>query len=237
MAAGKAGGGPLAAPVPQVAGPVGALVSEGGQGGPQPALRIGDLPGSGVGPADKVVALTFDDGPDPSFTPRVLDVLSHYQVPATFFMIGWEAAASPDLVKRVAARGDGVGSHTWNHIDLTRLSDAGMAVQVDKTQALLSSETGWKVACIRPPQGHVNPGLVRRLSQRGLITVLWSADTRDWTLPGTDTIVRRALADLSPGAIILMHDGGGDRRQTLAALPRIIESVHARGYRLVPICR
>jgi peptidoglycan-N-acetylglucosamine deacetylase len=74
-------------------------------------------------------------------------------VPATFFMIGWEAAASPDLVRRVAARGDGVGSHMWNHTDLTRLSDAGMAVQVDKTQALLSSETGWKVACIRPPQG------------------------------------------------------------------------------------
>jgi peptidoglycan-N-acetylglucosamine deacetylase len=214
-----------------------ALVSKGGQGGPGPALRIGDLPGSGVGPADKVVALTFDDGPDPSFTPRVLDVLSHYDVPATFFMIGWEAAASPDLVRRVAASGDGVGSHTWNHIDLTRLSDAGMAVQVDKTQALLSSETGWKVACIRPPQGHVNPGLVRRLSQRGLTTVLWSADTRDWTLPGTDTIVRRALAELSPGAIILMHDGGEDRRQTLAALPRIIESVHAQGYRLVPICR
>jgi peptidoglycan/xylan/chitin deacetylase (PgdA/CDA1 family) len=83
----------------------------------------------------------------------------------------------------------------------------------------------------------VNPGLVRRLSERGLTTVLWSADTRDWALPGTDTIVRRALADLSPGAVILMHDGGGDRRQTLAALPRIIESVHVRGYRLVPICR
>jgi peptidoglycan-N-acetylglucosamine deacetylase len=88
-----------------------------------------------------------------------------------------------------------------------------------------------------PAAGHVNPGLVRRLSDRGLTTVLWSADTRDWTLPGTDTIVRRALADLSPGAIILMHDGGGDRRQTLAALPRIIESMHAQGYRLVPICR
>jgi peptidoglycan/xylan/chitin deacetylase (PgdA/CDA1 family) len=189
-----------------------------------------------VGPDDKVVALTFDDGPDRSFTPRVLDVLSHYQVPATFFMIGWEAAASPDLVKRVAAAGNGVGSHTWNHVDLTRQSDAGLAIQVDKTEALLSSETGWKVACIRPPQGHENPGLVRRLSQRGLTTVLWSADTRDWTLPGTDTIVRRALADLSPGAIVLMHDGGGDRRETLAALPRIIETVQAQGYRLVPIC-
>ena len=210
---------------------------QGATGGLGPVRRVGDLPGSGVGPADRVVGLTFDDGPDPSFTPKVLDLLAQYRVPATFFMIGWEAAASPDLVRRVAAAGDGVGSHTWNHLDLTRLNEAGMAVQVDKTEALLSSETGWKVTCIRPPQGHENPGLVRRLSERGLSTVLWSADTRDWTRPGTDTIVRRALASLSPGAIILLHDGGGDRGETLAALPRIIESVQSQGYRLVPICR
>jgi peptidoglycan/xylan/chitin deacetylase (PgdA/CDA1 family) len=199
--------------------------------------RIGDLPGSGVGPKDKVAALTFDDGPDPTFTPRVLDVLSHYQVPATFFMIGWEAAASPDLVKRIAAGGDGIGSHTWSHVDLTRQSDPGLAVQVDKAKRQLSSEAGWTVSCLRPPQGHQNPGVVRSLSDRGLATVLWSADTRDWTRPGTDSIVRRALADLSPGSIILMHDGGGDRSQTLAALPRIIEGVQSQGYRLVAICR
>ncbi len=223
-------------PLPTVPG----RVLEGGQGAAGrlvPVRRIGDLPGSGVGPADKVAALTFDDGPDPNFTPKVLDVLAQRQVPATFFMIGWEAAASPDLVRRIAAAGDGVGSHTWNHLDLTRLDEAGMVVQVDRTEALLSSETGWKVTCIRPPQGHENPGLVRRLSERGLSTVLWSADTRDWTRPGTDTIVRRALANLSPGAIILLHDGGGDRGETLAALPRIIETVQSQGYRLVPICR
>jgi len=209
---------------------------QGAAGGLVPVRRIGDLPGSEVGPADKVVALTFDDGPDPVFTPRVLDVLAQYHVPATFFMLGWEAAASPDLVRRVAAAGDGVGSHTWNHLDLTRLGEAGLAVQVDRTGALLSAETGWTVTCIRPPQGHEDPGLVRRLSERGLTTVLWSADTRDWTRPGTDTIVRRALAGLSPGTIILLHDGGGDRGETLAALPRIIESVQSQGYRLVPIC-
>jgi peptidoglycan/xylan/chitin deacetylase (PgdA/CDA1 family) len=190
-----------------------------------------------VAPGDKVVALTFDDGPDPVFTPKVLDVLSQYQVPATFFMIGWEAAASPDLVKRVVNDGHGVGSHTWSHADLTRQNDVGLGIQVDKTEALLSSLTGWKVSCIRPPQGHQNPGLVRKLSDRGLTTVLWSTDTRDWTRPGTNTIVKRALANLSPGTIILLHDGGGDRRQTLAALPQIIESVRAQGYQLVPICR
>jgi peptidoglycan/xylan/chitin deacetylase (PgdA/CDA1 family) len=230
---------PVVRPVPRVPEVPGTVV-KGGQkatGGLGPVRRVGDLPGSGVGPADRVVALTFDDGPDPIFTPKVLDLLAQYGVPATFFMIGWEAAASPDLVRRVAAAGDGVGSHTWNHLDLTRLNEAGMAVQVDKTEALLSSETGWKVTCIRPPEGHEDQALVRRLSQRGLSTVLWSADTRDWTRPGTDTIVRRALADLSPGAIILLHDGGGDRSETLAGLPQIIEGVQSQGYRLVPICR
>src|SRR2546422_4539686 len=110
MAAGKAnGGGPPAAPIPGPGGPVEA--QRGGSPGGLVVRRIGDLPDSGVGPADKVVALTFDDGPDPSFTPKVLDMLAQYQVPATFFMIGWEAAASPDLVRRIAAAGDGVGSH------------------------------------------------------------------------------------------------------------------------------
>ena len=230
---------PVRRPVPRVLAVPGDVL-EGGQGasgGFGPVRRVSDLPESGVGPADRVVALTFDDGPDPTFTPKVLGVLAQYGVPATFFMIGWEAAASPDLVRRVAAAGDGVGSHTWNHLDLTRLNEAGMAVQVDKTEALLSSETGWKVTCIRPPEGHENPALVRRLSQRGLSTVLWSADTRDWTRPGTDTIVQRALGNLSPGAIILLHDGGGDRSETLAGLPRIIEGVQSEGYRLVPICR
>src|SRR5207244_1664330 len=145
--------------------------------------------------------------------------------------------ALPVPVGGLAAAVDVDGSHAGNHRDLARLDEAGMAVQVGRTEALLSSETGWTVTCIRPPQGHENPGLVRRLSERGLSTVLWSADTRDWTRPGTGTIVRLALANLSPGAIVLLHDGGGDRGETLAALPRIIESVQSQGYRLVPICR
>jgi len=223
-------GGGAAAPVPRAAG-------GGGPNGQRPDRRVADIPGSGVGPGDKVVALTFDDGPDPIFTPQVLDLLAQHRAPATFFMIGWEAAASPDLVKRIAGGGNGVASHTWSHADLTRQSDAGLRLQVDKTAALLSSLTGSNVTCIRPPQGHVNPGLVRRLSDRGMTTVLWSSDTRDWTRPGTETIVRRALAGVSPGTIILLHDGGGDRRQTLEALPRIIDGIRSQGYRLVPICR
>jgi peptidoglycan/xylan/chitin deacetylase (PgdA/CDA1 family) len=195
------------------------------------------VPGSAVVPGDKVVALTFDDGPDPIYTPRVLDVLGHYQVTATFFMIGWEAAADPNLVERINATGDGVANHTWSHVDLTRLNPAGLAKQVDQTDNLLASLTGRRISCIRPPQGHYNPTLLSRLAGRGLTTVLWSVDTRDWTRPGTTRIVRSALTDLSPGAIILLHDGGGDRSETVQALPSIIEGIRAAGYRFAPICR
>jgi len=204
---------------------------------PGPALRMSEVPGSGVVPGDKVVALTFDDGPDPVYTPRVLDVLGHFQVTATFFMIGWEAAADPALVERVDAAGDGVASHTWNHVDLTRLNSAGLGVQVDQVDNLLASITGRRVSCLRPPQGHYNAPLLSRLAGRGLTSVLWSVDTRDWTRPGTGRIVRTALTGLSPGAIILLHDGGGDRSETVQALPSIIEGIRAAGYRLGPICR
>jgi len=205
--------------------------------GSGPARRIRDIPGSGVVKGDKVVALTFDDGPDPVFTPQVLAILAKFGVPATFFMIGWEAAAAPELVKRIDAAGDGVASHTWSHVDLTRQNDAGLKVQVDQADALLASIIGRRVTCIRPPEGHQNPGLVAKLSARGLTTVLWSVDTADWTRPGTARISRRALTDLSPGAIILLHDGGGDRSETVEALPSIIQAIQAQGFRLVPICR
>ena len=202
-----------------------------------PARRMNDVPGNGVVPGDKVVALTFDDGPDPAYTPRVLDALGHFQVTATFFMIGWEAAADPNLVQRIDAAGNGVASHTWNHVDLTRQNSAGLGVQVDRTDNVLASITGRKVSCIRPPQGHYNAPLLSRLAGRGLTSVLWSVDTRDWTRPGTGRIERTALTGLSPGAIILLHDGGGDRSETVQALPSIIEGIRTAGYRLAPICR
>jgi peptidoglycan/xylan/chitin deacetylase (PgdA/CDA1 family) len=200
------------------------------------AQRMSEVPRSGVAPGDKVVALTFDDGPDPTYTPQVLGVLKDLQVAATFFMIGWEADASPDLVRQTAAAGDGIGNHTWNHADLTRLGDAGFRAQVDRTNELLGSLTGRRISCVRPPEGHVSKDAVRRLASRGLTAVLWSDDPRDWTRPGTSAIVQRVLAQAAPGAIIELHDGGGDRSETVQALPAIVEDLQAQGYRLAPIC-
>ena len=205
-------------------------------GGGTPARRISQMPEAGIPGGDKVIALTFDDGPDPVSTPEVLRVLQDLQVSATFFMIGWEANATPGLVRQVAAAGDGIGNHTWNHVSLTTLSDAGFKAQVDRTTDLLSSLTGRRISCLRPPQGRVNPGALTRLAARGLTPVLWSDDPRDWTRPGTSTIVHRVLTQASPGAIVELHDGGGDRSETVQALPAIVNGLRAQGYRPVPIC-
>jgi len=197
---------------------------------------MSDVPDSGVAPGDKVIALTFDDGPDPVYTPEVLAVLKRFQVTATFFMIGWEADATPDLVRQVASAWHGIGDHTWNHVDLTGLDEAGFRRQVDPTNNLLGSLTGRRISCVRPPRGHINKEVVRRLAAGGLTAVLWSDDPRDWTRPGPSAIVQRVLAQASPGAIVELHDGGGDRSETVQALPAIIEGLRAQGYRPAPIC-
>jgi peptidoglycan/xylan/chitin deacetylase (PgdA/CDA1 family) len=200
------------------------------------AFSVDQIPGSGFGPADRVVALTFDDGPDPTFTPQVLAVLARYQVVATFFEIGWEVAARPDLTREVAAAGHSVQNHTWDHPDLTRVPASAWPAEVDNTTGLIRSVTGLTVSCLRPPYGAFNPSVVALAGQRDLTTVLWTGDAQDWKRPGVGAIVANALAGLRNGSIIGMHDGGGDRSQTVAALPTIIQTIQARGFRLVPIC-
>jgi len=202
-----------------------------------PASNLTEVPGSGVAPGAKVIGLTFDDGPDPTYTPQVLAVLQQFQVTATFFMIGWEVAARPDLVRQVAADGEGIGNHTWNHVDLTTLNPAAWPIQVDQTTALLDSLTGRHVTCLRPPGGHLNPQVDAMLGTRGLTPVVWDDDPRDWTRPGTAAIVRGVLAEARPGAIVEMHDGGGNRSETVQALPAIITGLRAQGYSFAPICR
>ncbi|MGH2719604.1 MAG: polysaccharide deacetylase family protein [Actinomycetota bacterium] len=202
-----------------------------------PAFTAYHVPASGVQAGQKVIALTFDDGPDPTWTPQILSVLAQAGVTATFFMIGWEAAADPALVEQVVAAGNGVGNHTWNHLDLTQLSPAAFSAQVDRTTQLLDSLTGRPVTCLRPPQGDINATVEAELASRGLTAVLWNDDTRDWTRPGTAAIIHAALSEAKPGGIIEMHDGGGDRSETVQALPAIIAGLRAQGYQFVPLCR
>jgi len=197
---------------------------------------ISDLPPAGAA-ARPIVALTFDDGPDPQVTPAVLDILASRGVPATFFMLGRMAAVHPELVRQVAAAGNGVGGHTWNHVDLRTTSDPSYEAEVDRTNRLLSGLAGQDIRCVRPPKGATDARVLTQLNARGMSNVLWSVDPTDWARPGAAEIVRRTLAAVGPGSIILLHDAGGDRSQTLAALPAILDGIHDRGLTPVVLCR
>lgn len=198
--------------------------------------RVWDVPGSPYRPGEPVVALTFDDGPNPRFTAQILDVLRRFAVPGTFFQIGASAAAYPDLTRAVAAEGHAVANHTWSHRDLRSVPESQYGHQIGDTGRLLQSLTGQDIVCTRPPGGAVNGAVVARLAARRQATVMWSADSQDWRRPGVAAIVRNAVAGVGPGSIILLHDGGGDRSQTVAAPPQIIQTIRARGLTLVPVC-
>jgi len=205
-------------------------------GGSGPAATVSQVPGSGYGPSDKVVALTFDDGPDPTYTPQILAALARANAPATFFEIGREVAAYPAVTGQVASAGDPVEDHTWDHVDLTHLPASSWPAEVDRTSAAITSITGRAVTCLRPPYDAVDPSVVSLAATRGLSTVIYSTDTDDWRRPGVTRIVANALAGLHNGSIVLFHDGGGDRSETVAALPEVIAQIRARGYRLVHLC-
>lgn len=185
-------------------------------------------------PAGKVVALTFDDGPAAD-TPRVLDVLARYHVHATFCEIGRQARARPDLVHRVVAAGHRLCNHTVTH-------DPGIgtrppAVMDSQLRAgrdvLVSASDGADVDYFRAPEGRWTPTLLTRAALAGMQPLGWTVDTRDWTRPGTAAIVASVQRGVRPGAIILFHDGGGPRGQTVQALEQLIPRLQAQGYSFV----
>jgi LCP family protein required for cell wall assembly len=181
------------------------------------------------------VALTFDDGPHPTFTPRIMDILEARGVRGTFFLIGRQAQKHPDLVRSIASRGHTVGGHTWSHRILTTISDADWYFEVEYTNELLRELSGQSVPYIRPPQGKQDARTLGKLRAAGLVSVRWTKDTEDWTNPGADVIVRRAVGGLRPGAVVLMHDGGGNRDQTVDALERILDGIAGAGLEVQPL--
>jgi peptidoglycan/xylan/chitin deacetylase (PgdA/CDA1 family) len=178
----------------------------------------------------KYVALTFDDGPDPAYTPLILDVLAKYDAKATFFEVGQNVAKHPALTKRIHAAGHSVQNHTWTHADLRPLSAAGFRQQVTSTDQAIRAQTGGTPTCLRPPYGGVNSTVTKRAKALGKELVVWDIDSRDWTKPGTAAIVKRVVGGVHNGSVILMHDGGGNRSQTVAALPTILKALKAQGY-------
>ena len=171
----------------------------------------------------KVVALTFDDGPS-EYTDRYLDVLREKDVPATFFEIGQEMPGREATMRRILAEGDEIGDHTENHVE-----DPGYE-QIATAAERIKAYTGFQPCLFRPPGGAEDSTVIETAGSLGLKTITWDVDPRDWSLPGTSAIYSNIVDNAKPGAIILMHDGGGPRDETLAALPGIIDTLRARGY-------
>jgi peptidoglycan/xylan/chitin deacetylase (PgdA/CDA1 family) len=186
------------------------------------------------GGRSKDVALTFDDGPGP-YTPEVLSVLERFHVHATFFAIGRMERYFSASTLREIGDGDVVGDHTESHPQLARLSAHDQHEELFEPLARIEFLGAKRPVLFRPPYGSYDATTIRELRALRLLMVLWSADTEDYRQPGTATIVQRALEGARPGAILLMHDGGGDRSQTVAALPEIITQLRARGYHLVTV--
>lgn len=182
------------------------------------------------------VALTFDDGPGP-YTPQVLDVLEREQAPATFFVIGQEIHDFGSSTEREIRDGFVIGDHTENHPMMAHLTAHDQKEQLFEQAARIELLGGRKPHLFRPPYGSFNATTFHLLHQMKMLMVLWSADTDDYEQPGVETIVKRALEGAKPGAIILLHDAGGNREQTVAALPQIIRGIRARGLRLVTVPR
>ncbi|SDZ00721.1 Peptidoglycan/xylan/chitin deacetylase, PgdA/CDA1 family [Amycolatopsis xylanica] len=181
------------------------------------------------------IALTFDDGPHPPYTGRILDVLESYGVCATFFCVGLNAGARGEDVQRMVEQGHGLGNHTWSHPYLPDLSTTELADQLTRTGDVIEAAAGTAPAFFRPPYGSRTPAVLRSLANLGTRIALWDVDTEDWAMPGPDVIAHTVLSQARPGSIVLMHDGGGDRSQTVAALPAVIEGLLARGLEFVRV--
>lgn len=181
--------------------------------------------------AGKPIALTFDDGPS-VYTPQVLAVLNHYRVHATFFEIGRQVGALAATSRSIIRSGDVIGDHTWSHPVLTAANVVG---QIQPTQRAIRTATGFRPCLLRPPYGTAPPEVVAIARSLGLLTIQWDVDPADWSRPGAEVIAQRVLSAVHPGAIVIMHDGGGLRDQTVTALATIVPTLIDRGYHLVTV--
>lgn len=186
-------------------------------------------------PAGSVVHLTFDDGPSSAWTPEVLQLLRRHRAAATFFLVGREAQARPRLVERIRADGHAVGNHTYSHPRLTGATPQLVAAEIERGSRHLRGRT----TCLRPPGGNVDDEVRAAARRAGQRVALWDVDTADWRRPGADAIADAVARDVRPGSVVLLHDGGGDRSQTVEALRALLPRLSAAGYRFttLPACR
>ena len=189
---------------------------------------------SQAGSENKEVALTFDDGPS-SFTGPILDTLKKYDASATFFTLGNQVSTYPLAMDRAVAEGHVIGNHTWDHQDLTKFGPKDIRSEMAKQMTAVTGRQLPAEKLFRPPYGAVNEQVIAEARRAGMLTVLWSIDTNDYKLPTPAAMTSQVLTEIQPGAIILMHDGGGDRTSTSAALPMIIKGLRKAGYKMVTV--
>jgi peptidoglycan-N-acetylglucosamine deacetylase len=192
----------------------------------QPKLPFGE-PMYTIQDGPKVVALTIDDGPSPIYTPQILRILRQYGITASFSMIGQNAATFPGIAREVAAAGHMIVNHTWNHENLGRMKAAAVRDEISRATDAILAATGKHPSMFRAPYGVWSRAVFSYCAQAGLTPLDWSVDPRDWSRPGVRAIVRDIESDTRAGSIILEHDGGGNRSQTVAALkiwlPRLLD--------------
>ena len=191
------------------------------------------------GAGEPVIYLTFDDGPHPTWTPRVLEALARHGAVATFFVLGQNVNAWPELVRRLVEAGHEAENHTFDHASLDRVDRETFIAEVRDTDRAIHEAAGAgadPIACLRPPYGAVDERTRALAAELGKAVMLWSVDPQDWRRPGAEQIAAHLLAHARPGAIVLLHDGGGERSQTVAALETVLAELAARGYAFALLC-
>ncbi len=183
------------------------------------------------------IALSFDDGPHPRYTPQILEILAEYNVKATFFLLGQEVQEHPWLVERIDREGHEIGNHSYTHRNFLRLTwDEIIEEEINPTGELIENITGEYPELIRPPYGAVSENQIERFADKSYRIVNWSVDTGDYEEENNpELIMARAHLQLHRGAIILMHDGGGDRSNTVEMLPALIELLQSEGFELTTV--
>lgn len=210
------------------------------QGGP-----VIDARGAGfrtASPPSRTIALTFDDGPDPVWTPQILDVLTKHHVHATFFVVGSAAVESPDIVRRIVADGNEIGVHTLTHVNLGKAPAWRQQLEIQGDQQIIAGLTGRTAALLRPPYSSENDAVtdgtwasIRTAAAQGYLTVLSTSDSEDWKRPGVGEIEQNLAPSSAKGQVVLMHDGGGDRSETVAALDALLSRYAEQGYRVTTV--
>lgn len=195
--------------------------------------RFPDILVLSAAPTENTVALTFDDGPDPRFTPQILDLLAEHDIKATFFVTGARAEAYPELLQRIVNEGHIVGNHTYGHPNLVESSDMDtLETEVLRTEEIINAIVGYRTKLFRAPYGFLYDELLEQLGSMDYTVVGWSVDSLDWREDPPEDIAYNVISNIHPGAIILMHDGAGDtgdRTNTIEALRQIIPNLKDQG--------